>query len=242
MTFPHTRDPRTLPLGSGVAACHAPTQPARTPHSGLMTSNNGVYVCSLKTTSPQTIPADGKYHLVHFPFGDDGAEECYDPFDMHPVQQPDGVDATRLLDRSALIWPHTNGWGTLTAMIHWKTPPADGIFTQHRPTEYRDRFVRDPLGLSTGYDSTATESRPAQDKGPYLHKTHEIFVKPHVPLALMVRHNGSKPVDLELAELKLAIHKAAKPTTTSSMRIRPLRLRVPTVSLRMPTPRPDRRV
>ncbi|MGA5183070.1 hypothetical protein [Streptomyces pseudogriseolus] len=193
-------------------------------------------MCSLKTSRPQTIPADGKYHLVRFPFGDDSAEECYDAFGMHPVRQPDGVDAIQLPERSALIWPHTDGWGTLTAMIHWKTPPKDGIFTRNRPTEYRDRFVRDPLNLSTGYDSTATETRPAQDRGPLLHKTHQIFVKPHVPLALMVRHNGRKPVDLELAELKLAIHPAAKPTT-AHMRTRPLRLRVPTTSLRMPTGR-----
>ncbi|MFE7963392.1 hypothetical protein ACFU0X_10115 [Streptomyces cellulosae] len=205
-----------------------------------MTSSNGVYVCSLKTTRPQTIPADGKYHLVHFPFGDTGAVESYDPFGMHPVRQPDGVDATHLLDRSALIWPHTNGWGTLTALIHWKTPAPDGIFNRHRPTEYRDRFVRDPLNLATGYDSTATETRPAQDNGPLLHKTHEIFVKPHVPLALMVRHNGRKPVDLELAELKLAIHPAATPPTTASMRARPLRMRVPYTSLRLALPAPGR--
>ncbi|WP_236700311.1 hypothetical protein [Allosalinactinospora lopnorensis] len=45
-----------------------------------------VYVCSLIVDETQTIPGDGEYHLLRFPYG----SESYDGHDMHPSEQPDG--------------------------------------------------------------------------------------------------------------------------------------------------------
>lgn len=155
-----------------------------------------VQVCSLKVDTSQLIPADGKYHIVRFPFG---VAESYDEHCMHQMAQPDGyrISDWRRDDRSGLIWPAVDGWGSLTAMVYWEA----GDYT-----ETRDRFVRDPLGLSTGPDSTATEDHRPTPGGQYLHKSHEMFVHPNVPLALMVRHNAPRAVAVTLAELKLAIH------------------------------------
>ncbi|MBA2951986.1 hypothetical protein [Streptomyces himalayensis] len=158
-----------------------------------------VLVCSLKTDLPQSIPADGGYHIVRFPY----AAESYDAYGMHQQLDPKGYEVRdwQRDDRSGLIWPALHGWGSLTAMIYW----ADGTYT-----ELRDRFVRDPLGLSTGYDSTATEHRPPSPGLQCFHKSHEMFVHPGRPLALLVAHNDSRPRSITLAELKLAIHPTAE--------------------------------
>ncbi|HEY9370448.1 hypothetical protein [Streptomyces sp.] len=155
-----------------------------------------VRVCSLKTDTPQVIPADGKYHVVRFPF-----VESYDAHHMHDPAQPDGrqVKGWQRDDRAGLIWPAADGWGSLSAMIYWE----DGGYT-----ELRDRFVRDPLGLSTGADSTATEHRPRSPGQQFFHKSHELFVHPGTPIALLVAHNDSRARRITLAELKLAIHPA----------------------------------
>lgn len=150
-----------------------------------------VQVCSLIVKTSQTIPNDGRYHIVRFPFG---SLESYDGYGMHQVG--DIVD-WRTDDRSGLIWPAVDGWGSLTGMLYWETSDA---------TEFRDRFVRDPLNLSTGWDSTATEHRPPSPGMQCFHKSHEMFVKPETPLSLMVSHNASAPIRLTLAEFKLAIH------------------------------------
>lgn len=154
-----------------------------------------LYVCSLKSEIPQSIPADGKYHLVRFPYG---SVEPYDVWDMHAQTHPDGYvvkDAAKD-DRSSLIWPKVSGWATLTAMLFW----ASGDYT-----EIRDQFVRDPLGLAGGEDTTATEDYAKTPGGQYRHKTHQIFVNPATPLALRVRHNGKTAATLDLAEFKVAI-------------------------------------
>lgn len=154
-----------------------------------------VYVCSLKVDAPQVIPADGGYHIVRFPFG---SAEPYDAYGMHQMAQPDGYQITDWTtdDRSGLIWPAVDGWGSLTAMVYWES----GGYT-----ELRDRFVRDPLGLSSGYDSTATEHRPPSPGMQCWHKSHELFVEVGMPLGLLVAHNDTVPRNVTLAEFKLAI-------------------------------------
>lgn len=153
-----------------------------------------VFVCSLKSEMSQLIPADGAYHIVRFPFG---APESYDVHLMHQQVQPDGATVAEWGrdDRSGLIWPSTKGWGSLTAMLQWE----DGDYT-----EVRDRFVRDPLGPAP--DATATVDHAPTPGGQFLHKCHELFVDPLVPLGLLVRHNASWARRITLAEFKLAIH------------------------------------
>ncbi|MFF3884017.1 hypothetical protein [Streptomyces sp. NPDC001914] len=156
-----------------------------------------VYVCSLKSNVPQSIPADGAYHVVRFPFG--GAEPS-DSWNMHQVQQPDGaaVSNWQTSDRSGLIWPARQGWGELHAMIQWE----DGAYS-----ELRDQFVRDPLGLTDNpVDTTATDHRPPSPGMQCFTKSHGIFVYPGTPIALRVAHNDGQARDVVLAEFKLAIH------------------------------------
>ena len=90
-----------------------------------------------------------------------------------------------------------NGWGELKALMYW----APG-----RYSEVRSRFVRDPLNLAGGADSTCTEDSPASPGAQFRAKAYGIFVHVGTPLALMVRHNGSSPVALTHAQFKLAIH------------------------------------
>lgn len=158
-----------------------------------------VFVCSLKNEIPQSIPNDGEYHVVRFPPA--VSAEPYDVHGMHQQVQPDGyvIRDWRHDDRSGLIWPAREGWGSLTAVLYWE----GGDYS-----EVRDRFVRDPLNLADGYDSTATEDRPPTPGGQFLHKSHELFVAPGTPLAVLVRHNASLPRRLLLTEFKLAIHPA----------------------------------
>ena len=156
-----------------------------------------VHVCSLIRSRTQSIPADGKYHVLRFPFGD---AESYDEEGMHQVQQPDGHEVVDWDSdaRSGLIWPSADGWGALTAMIQW----ADGAYT-----ELRDRFVRDPLDLAGGADSTATDHRPRSVGMQCFTKHHEIFVHPGTPLGLLVSHNGASARQIVHAQFKLAIHR-----------------------------------
>lgn len=153
-----------------------------------------VYVCSLITAQPQEI-APAAYRIVRFPFGASG--ESFDQYGMHQAEQPDGAIALSSDDRAGLIWPSQHGWASLTAMIFWES----GDYT-----ELRDRFVRDPLNITTGFDSTATEDRPPTPGGQYLHKCHELFVYPGTPIALMVQHNDTESRLITHAEFKLAIH------------------------------------
>lgn len=153
------------------------------------------YVCSLKTETPQLIPADGGYHIVRFPYG---TAESSDEHGMHQSAQPDGYQITDWAkdDRSGLVWPTLDGWASLNAMVFWDS----GNYT-----EIRDRFVRDPLGLAGEPDSTCTEDHPTTPGGQYRAKHWELFAHPGTPLALLVRHNASAPVNITLAELKLSI-------------------------------------
>lgn len=155
-----------------------------------------VHVCSLILEEPQTIPDDGQYHVVRFPFG---TAESYDDHGMHQVAQPDGyrVSLWRTDDRAGLIWPAVEGWASLTAIIQWE----DGQYT-----ELRDRFERDPLNLSTGADSTATDHRARTPGLNPFTKHHELFVHPGTPIAFKAAHNSSRPERITHAQFKVAIH------------------------------------
>ncbi|MFD5697433.1 hypothetical protein [Streptomyces lasiicapitis] len=154
-----------------------------------------VYVCSLKVDVPQIIKP-GAYVTVRFPFGD---LESLDAHRMHQVVQPDGhtVRSWRDDDRAGLIWPAVDGWGVLTAMAQWE---AGGY------RELGARFVRDPLGLSTGWDSTATDERPPSPGRQRSTYQHQMVVRPETPIALQVCHDDGALRRLLLAEFKLAIH------------------------------------
>lgn len=161
-----------------------------------------VAVVSLKYESARTgrqslvYDADG-YHLVRFPYEAD--EESYDPWAMHDPAGGGG-SSTYPDARSGLIWPSHDGWGTLSALVFWG--PDD------RATEYRARFVRDPLNVAGGYDSTATTDISPTGGGQYRSYTWQMFVHPGTPVGLKVsaRSGGSlvKP-PITLAEFKLAI-------------------------------------
>ncbi|MDJ1138017.1 hypothetical protein [Streptomyces iconiensis] len=156
-----------------------------------------VFVCSLILSERQVFPADGGYHVVRFPFG---GGESYDEHGMHQVLQPDGhrVENWRTDGRASLIWPSADGWGAVTAMIQWE---AGGY------TELRDQFVRDPLGLTDRpNDTTATDHRTPSPGMQCFTKHHELFVHPHVPLAVRVGQNAGRSRALVHAQFKLAIH------------------------------------
>lgn len=153
-------------------------------------------VCSLINNQAQSIPAGPNYVVVRFPFDSDG--ESSDVADMHPQVQPDTGQATTYnSSRSGLIWPAHTAWAQLHALMYWD----EGSYT-----EIRDRFVRDPLGLSSGVDSTCTEDHAVTPGGQYIAKSWAIRVYPGTPVGLMVRHNGSSPARLAFAEFKLSYH------------------------------------
>lgn len=156
-----------------------------------------VYICSLILNGTQSIPADGDYHIVRFSHETVG--ESYDGHGMHQQTQPDGYQIAdwQTDDRSGLIWPAVDGWGVLTANIHWES----GTYT-----ELRDRFVRDPLDLSTGYNSTATDHRPPSPGMQCFTKQHQMFVHPGTPVSLLVAQNAGSARKITHAQLKLAIH------------------------------------
>ncbi|MDT0381946.1 hypothetical protein RM572_24595 [Streptomyces sp. DSM 42041] len=153
-----------------------------------------VLVCSLYVHGNGQMIEPGGYRLVRFPYG---SRESYDRHGMHQTRQPDGDGSTYPDERSGLIWPAADGWGDLVANIHWEA----GDYT-----ELRDRFVRDPLGLAGGEDSTGTDHRRPSPGMQCFTKTHAIFVHPDTPLGLKVAHNDDRPRRLLHAQFKLAIH------------------------------------
>lgn len=155
-----------------------------------------VHVCSLILLEDQHVPAGSGYHIVRFPFG---RGESYDEHGMHQMNQPDGYHITdwRADARSGLIWPAVEGWGHLTGIVYW----ADGSYS-----ELRDRFERDPLNLSTGPDSTATDHRPRSPGIQAFTKAHQLFVHPGTPLSFRVAHDSDRAQTITHAQFKLAIH------------------------------------
>lgn len=139
---------------------------------------------------------DDGYYLVRFPYGE---QESYDPWNMHAAKRGGGT--SRFPDaRSGLIYPSHEGWGLLSAMVHWEKDSD--------PHEYRARFVRDPLG--DGYDSTATTDAAETGGGQYKTYMWQMFVYPDVPLGLKIsaRGKGDKKIATPLmhAQFKLAVH------------------------------------
>lgn len=156
-------------------------------------------VCSLymhqAETGGQLIDAADGYELVRFPYG---AAENADPCGMHQPEQPDGTVAEFPDDRSGLIWPAADGWATVEANLHWES----GSYTQ-----LRDRFVRDPLGLTAaGYDSTGTDHRPPSPGMQCFTKSHVMYVRQGQPIALMAAQDDAEPRRLVHAQFKVAIH------------------------------------
>ncbi|MFM9596683.1 hypothetical protein ACKI1O_45845 [Streptomyces scabiei] len=166
----------------------------------------GVRVVSLKVDIPQVVPADGQYHLLHFPYD----TESYDPWSMHNPLQPDAyqvpASSWQTQPRSGLVWPtwpdDTPGWGTVHGLVYWQS----GDYT-----EVRSRIVRNPLGMAGIADSTCTEDHVATPGGQYRAKSWGLFVNPQTPLGLMVRHNGTGPQTVALAEFKLVIQPVEEP-------------------------------
>lgn len=156
-------------------------------------------VCSLKydpaVDGAQSIPADGAYHLVRFPYG---SHESYDPDNMHALTR-NGKDHPFSNQQSGLIWPALppgkSAWAHLFAMVQWKPGNA---------TEYRDRFVRDPLNLSSGTDSTCTEHRAPSPGMQCFAKSWAMWVSPETPIGLMVAHNAASSMQLDVCEFKLS--------------------------------------
>ena len=171
----------------GVVACGS---------DGVLRSEPRVLVCSLISNTPQTIQPGATYQVVRFPY--DG--ESFDPVGMHEAEQPDGYTVVDWAtdDRSGLIWPTMRGWGTLYAALQF----AD----ESDATEYRSQFVRDPLNVSTGEDTTGTEHRAQTVGGEFWTRTWGLVVNSATPLAVRVTHNASAPQLLTLAEFKLVIH------------------------------------
>lgn len=182
-TWPHAVPVETY---GGVVACDG---------TGELRSEPRALAVSLISTTPQVIQPGTTYQIVRFPY--DG--ESFDPVGMHEAAQPDGYVVTNWAtdDRSGLIWPPMRGWGTLYAALQF----ADSSDA----SEYRSQFVRDPLNISTGSDTTATEHRAETVGGEFWTRTWGLVVNPGTPLAVRVAHNASGPHNLTLAEFKLVI-------------------------------------
>lgn len=151
--------------------------------------------CSL-IRHPDQVIYPGSYTIVKFPFG---SSESWDVHGMHNAIQPDGYEVTDWDndERSGLIWPSVRGLGTLHATMQWDSANY---------TEVRHQFVRDPLNLSTGPDTTATEHFEPSIGMQCFTKSWQIIVNPETPLAYRVYHNASGPINLSLAQFKLSIN------------------------------------
>lgn len=158
-----------------------------------------VHICSLITDESQLV-RPGAWTTLRFPFG---TAESYDKQQMHQVAQPVGapIDDWQSDDRSGLIWPSTDGWGVLNAMVQWEAGGYEQLGA---------RFVRDPLKLTTGWDATATDERPPTPGAQRSAYTWQMFVHPGTPIAVQVYQDDKRSRRMTFAELKLAIHTTAQ--------------------------------
>lgn len=150
--------------------------------------------CSLIRHADQIVPP-GVYTIVRFPFG---TQESWDVQNMHQVMQPDGYQITQwdVDPRSGLIWPRVRGHAQLYATMQWEA----GNYT-----ECRHQFIRDPLNLSTGPDTTGTEHRTPGPGMQCFTTSWMGLVNPGTPIAYRVAHNASTPRKLVHAQFKMAI-------------------------------------
>ncbi len=150
--------------------------------------------CSLIRNMDQVIDPGG-YVIVKFPFG---SYESWDVQGMHNVKQPDGHTITSWDsdERSGLIWPKVRGLALVYATMHWES----GNYT-----ECRHQFIRDPLNLSTGPDTTGTEHRTPGPGMQCFSTMWQGIVNPQTPMAYRVAHNASSPRKLVHAQFKMSI-------------------------------------
>jgi hypothetical protein len=135
--------------------------------------------CSLIVKKPQIVQPN-TYTALRFD------EESTDAGNWHASN-----DLTS--QNSALIIPKTTAVGLLAGLIFWA--PSDA-------TQLLHRFTRDPFDPEE-IDSTATN-----DIVPTVGQDFHVFTWPMTvrtgqPLALMVCHNASEPVAINLAEFKV---------------------------------------
>lgn len=154
-----------------------------------------LYICGLLTNEPQLIPNDNAWHIVRFPFEKSADAEQSDEWFMHEANRRRGYVKFRVVDwqnddRSGLIFPAIQGYGRMNSMVHW-----DSAITS------RSQFARDPLGYTTGLDTTRT----IDHSGKFTGNNWEIMVRPRQPLALRVKNTSPAPATIVHAQFKLII-------------------------------------
>lgn len=137
--------------------------------------------CSLITKKRQIVQP-GVYTALRFD------EESTDSEDWHPNRSLASRD-------SALIIPKQKALAVVAGMVHWAESDA---------TQILHRISRDPY--DEDIDSTATHDR-AMTVGKQFHIfTWLMTIRVGQPLALMVNHNASGPVAIDLAEFKVGFN------------------------------------
>lgn len=155
-----------------------------------------VYVCSLLTNTSQSIPSSAAYTSVKFEHN----TESSDLWDMHPLTQPDGGTSSNGAARSALIWPTVAGWATLEGYVVWDYNANWAV-----DRETRSQFIRDPLNLTTGADSTVTADHAKTPGGQYVTRYHGLFAVVNTPLAFQIKQESGYTSTISHAQFKVAI-------------------------------------
>jgi hypothetical protein len=140
--------------------------------------------CSLITSTPQAIPPN-TYTALRFD------TESTDIPGWHPSQN--------LKDpASALIIPDVNVVALVAGLVFW----AAAMQSMTAPTQYLARITRNPFDPDL-IDSTATHDRAPTPGGQFDVFSWPMVVRDRQPLAIMVAHNGSAPLAVNLAEFKV---------------------------------------
>lgn len=147
------------------------------------------HYCSLIANRPQPIPPDA-WTVVRFPYG---PLESDDEENMHRKvvngrEHPYPSDPASGLIRPA----HTGPVGTWSAMYQFES--ADGA------QELRAQFCRDPFGSP---NTTATRHHPPSIGMQCEVLVWQFRVRADTPVALRVRHDSAKSLELVFAEFKL---------------------------------------
>lgn len=146
-----------------------------------------LYICSLANNRVRSIPPN-KWVTLPFPY--EQPPESYDPWNMHRPNQPDDIESVYPDRYSALIWPQVLGWGTVEGHVELEA----GDYT-----EVRTMFSRDPYGS----DDRTNDEHHAPSPGMQFHTSvHRLWLKPALPMALMLYINGPDPVNLVYSQFK----------------------------------------
>jgi hypothetical protein len=128
-----------------------------------------------------------------------GADESSDVSRWH-----ENIDTTK--KESALIIPRVTAVGMLWAKIAWESfvarysPSNPEHVGAEAPTKYYLKFVRDPF--TSKADQTGAVHFAAVEHGQN-HVTSWLgMLRAGQPFALLVMHNGNRPLDITLAEYK----------------------------------------